>query len=423
MLCCQIAICCLSLVQVADLYHAYQYVLFDKTLLFAAAFHVALFATVSALFIFGRFSFGYLLGYYFYNMTTGYLWLVVFSRFHYDHTLASISAFLSALAFLLPVLFITSPIRQRFVLSERALDFLLSLILVLATTIVAIGACYNFRLVNLTDIYSFRDGLEFPAALKYAMGGMSNALLPFAFACFVGRGNRWRAALVLLLMLLFYPITLTKLTLFAPFWLLFLALMSRHFEARISVVLTLFLPTIAGVILLWLFNARVLPYEWPVAYFGAVNFRMMAIPSIALDYYNDFFSTHPHTYFCQISFLKSFVGCPYSEPLSIVMAKAYQFGNLNASLFATEGVASVGLGLAPLVVFACGLVISFASRLSTGLPPRFILLSSGILLQVFLNVPLATTLLTNGAAVLFLLWYVTPRTIFPRDDEMPAPRV
>ena len=60
------------------------------------------------------FSFGYALGFYFYTMVLGYLWLVEFSRFHYDHTLAIASALVSALAFLAPVLFITSPIRQRF---------------------------------------------------------------------------------------------------------------------------------------------------------------------------------------------------------------------------------------------------------------------------------------------------------------------
>jgi hypothetical protein len=128
--------------------------------------------------------------------------------------------------------------------------------------------------------------------------------------------------------------------------------------------------------------------------------------------YNDFFSTHDHTYFCQILLLKPFVGCPYTDPLSVMMEKAYQVGNINASLFATEGIASIGPVLAPLAVLASGLVISVGNRLSSGLPPRFILLSGGILPQVFLNVPLTTTLLSNGAAILFLLWYVTPRTMF-----------
>ena len=77
-------------------------------------------------------------------------------------------------------------------------------------------------------------------------------------------------------------------------------------------------------------------------YFELVNFRMIATPSNAMDIYNDFFFNHDLTYFCQIRFLKPFVDCPYQEPLSIVMAKSLRLGNFNASLFSTEGIASVG---------------------------------------------------------------------------------
>jgi hypothetical protein len=413
-----ILICCVSLIYVADVYTNYQVVLFDQTRLYAAALNIALFALVSVLFTFSRFSFGYVLGFYFYTMVLGYFWIVEFTKFHYDYPIAMVSALISALAFLVPALFVTSPIKQRLVLSVRALDDLLSLILILGATVVAAGAFYNFRLVGVADIYNFRNELEFPAWLGYAMGAMSNALLPFAFACFVARGKRWRAAAVLLLLLLFYPITLSKLTLFAALWLLLLALLSKFFEARATVVLSLFLPISAGVILASLFKSEALSYDQIKDYFGAINFRMIAFPSIAIDVYNDFFSTHDLTYFCQISFLKPMIDCPYADPLSIVMAKAYQIGNFNASLFATEGIASVGPALAPFAVFACGLVISLGNRLSSGLPSRFILLSGGILPQTFLNVPITITFLTYGTALLFLLWYVTPRTIFKQEGSM-----
>ena len=69
-----------------------------------------------------------------------------------------------------------------------------------------------------------------------------------------------RATTVLLLLLLFYPITLTKLALFAPFWLLFLALLSKFLEARTTVVLSLFLPISAGVILAFLLASEILSY-------------------------------------------------------------------------------------------------------------------------------------------------------------------
>jgi hypothetical protein len=332
---------------------------------------------------------------------------------NYDHRLAAASAFASAIAFLVPALFIASPIRQRYTLSPQALHRLPSFILVLATLVIAAGAVYNFKLVSLSEIYDFRNELQFPAWLGYLMGTTSSALLPFAFACFVSRGDRWRAALSLVLLIMFYPITLTKLMLFAPAWLLILALLSELFESRTSVVLSLFVPVTVGVILATLSKLEALPFDLVRFYFGSVNFRMMAVPSSALDYYNDFFSRNDITHFCQISFLKLIIECPYSDPLSIVMEKTYQLGNFNASLFATEGIASVGQILAPISAFVCGLVIAFGNRLAAGLPPKFILLSGGVLPQVFLNVPLSTTLLTNGASILVLLWYVTPRDIQP----------
>jgi len=89
--------------------------------------------------------------------------------------------------------------------------------------VVTIGAYYNFRLIGVGEIYSFRGEIEFPGFMRYAIGAASNAM--FAFAAFVARGDRWRAVTALLLLLLLYPIMLTKLALFAPFWLLFLALL------------------------------------------------------------------------------------------------------------------------------------------------------------------------------------------------------
>jgi hypothetical protein len=407
-----IVACCLSLFYVSGYYVELEIVNFDKTRLLTAVLNIAPFAVVAVVFAFRRFSFGYVLGFYFYTMILGYLWLSTFSKLAYDHTFAGISLFVSALAFLGPALFIASPVRQSYVPSARTFDNLLTAILILAAATVAAGAFYNFRLAGLGNMYALRGDLELPAWLRYAVGATSNALLPFAFACFVARDNRWRAAAALLLLVLFYPIMLTKMTLFAPFWLLFLALLARFFEARTAALLSLFVPASIGVVLATVSKAGALP-QWLINdYFGAVNFRMLAMPSVALDLYNDFFSTHSNTYFCQILFLKPLVGCPYSEPLSVLMSKTYGFGNVNASLFATEGIASIGPVLAPLAALASGLVIALANRLSSGLPATFILLSGGILLQAFLNIPMTTNLLSNGAAILFLLWYLTPRTLF-----------
>ena len=416
LICSHIAICCLSLMYLADndppvafnpvAFHLF----FDVSRLHIALAAVGAFTLFSAFFLFVRFSFAYFVGFYFYSMILGYLWLNSFSDFNYDHRLAGLSAAVSGIAFLVSALFVAPRIPRTYELSEHGFDRLLIFILVLAAGTVATGAMYNFRLVALTKIYDFRNLLESPKLLNYLTGMVLSALLPFAFAGFVVRKAHWKAGAALFLLLLFYPVTLSKFPLFAPAWIAALLLLSTIFLARTVVVLSLLLPVLAGVVLHVLF-------PWSTAlYFSTVNLRLMAIPSNAMDIYNDYFSRHDLTWFCQIPAIKRMISCPYQEPLWIIMERTYKLGNLNASLFATEGIASVGLLWAPLSAFGCGLIIAFGSRMADGLPHRFVLLSAAALPLVLLNVPLSIVLVTHGAAILFLLWYVTPRSIFGQDS-------
>ena len=412
LVCLHIIIYCTSLVQVANWQ---SYMLYDAMLLNYAIAAVGAFSTVSLFFVFGRFSLGYFVGFSLFTMILGFLWLNNFSKFNYDHRLAGLSAAVSAVLFLLPALLINAPLKQLFTLSPRALEYFLKFILVLALGTIVAASLYNFKLVSIGQIYDFRNELYFPAPLRYLTGIMSTVLLPFACACYLALNRRWWAAVPLVLMLLFYPITLSKFALFSTAWMIVLLVLSRIFEARAATILSILLPMLLGVILMAAYLDRYTQY-----YFGLVNIRMMATPSSAMDIYNDFFASHSLTWFCQISFLKPFMSCPYQEQLSLVMEKAYQLGNINASLFATEGIASVGLYLAPLVALACGFIIALGNRASAGLPPGFVLISAALLPQTFLNVPFTTALLTHGAGFLFLLWYIMPRTMFDRKIEAAA---
>jgi hypothetical protein len=405
LICIHIVICCISLVFVSELRGGFH-IFYDPARLGSAVAVVIAFGLVAYLFTVADFSFGYFVGFYLYTMILGYLWLNCFSDLNYDHRLSGLSAAASAIAFLVPALLVSSPIPQPYTMSSVAFDRLLTWILVLTVPTIAIGAAYNFRFVAPENIYDFRDKMDSPAIVKYLVSMTYNVLLPFVFAGFIARKAYWRAGAALILLLFFYPITLSKLSLFTPFWLVAMLLVSTLAQARIAVVLSLLLPLLAGVLTAALFKNHA------GTFFTLVNFRMIAVPSNAMDIYNDFFFNHDLTYFCQIRFLKPIMGCPYEDQLSVVMATAYDLGNFNASLFATEGIASLGPLFAPVSAFACALVIAFANRLSAGLPPRLILISGAILPQDFLNVPLTTTLLTSGAGLLFLLWYLTPRAIF-----------
>lgn len=215
----------------------------------------------------------------------------------------------------MPALLITSPIRQVYALSTSAFEHLLTLILVFSLATIIGGGIYNFRFVAVNDIYEFRDNLEFPKIIAFALPITSSTLLPFAFACFVARRDRWRAGAALLLALLFYPVTLSKLTLLTPAWLVVMAVLGRIFGARTSVILSLLLPMLVGILIFGL-------KAWP-HYFYLVNFRTLAVPSTAMDIYSHYFSNHDLTYFCQIGFLKPLMPCHYQDQLSAVMERAY----------------------------------------------------------------------------------------------------
>jgi hypothetical protein len=127
LICFQIVICCVSLVYVSSYSNpngfspATFHIFYDAARLSDAVIVIAAFALVASLFILTDFSFGYLTGFFFFTMILGYLWLNCFTDLNYNHRLAGLSAAASAVAFLLPALFISSPVRPAYPLTARSI--------------------------------------------------------------------------------------------------------------------------------------------------------------------------------------------------------------------------------------------------------------------------------------------------------------
>jgi hypothetical protein len=360
------------------------------------------------LFLLARFGFGYLVGVSFYGVIAGFVWITHFSNLRYDHVQARLSAIESLFMFLLPVLFLTSPLRRVIVLSSDAMNRFLISALGFAIIVLAWNAHYGVAFVGIHEAEELRGTLVRPVILNYITGSLVGAVLPFAFAHFAQQQRYRLAAVSMLLIVLFYPVLLNKTVLFAAVWLPFLFGMFRIFEPKRATVLSLLIPMAFCLI----FYA-VAPDGGPVGYiarsiFGYVNVRMLSIPSIAMNFYSEFFANNPQTHFCQINLVRAVTGCPYAGQLGPTFAGRYGIGNLNASLFATEGIASVGPVWAPISALFCGFIISVGNNVSARLPPPLIAASSGLVVQALLNVPLSTVLLSNGFLVLLLLWYVAP---------------
>ncbi|WP_262048671.1 hypothetical protein [Bradyrhizobium sp. Bra78] len=406
---------CISLIVVQYYYRYLPIVHFEPAMLVRAAVNVLPSLALLPLLAWWRASFGYALSVYLLTISAGYAWLIPFSTFGYDKDLATLSILVSSAAFALPAVCGAFRLPRPRDLSDGAVDRLLTAMIALSGVILLASSTYHFRLVSPFEIYSYRDAVELPKVLSYGCGITIGALLPYAFTLFVARG-RWRAAVVAALMLVgFYPVILLKLALLAPAWLVILAILLRFASVKTAVVLSLLLPLLVGIASM---APRLLGFGdgHATAIFTLINWRMLAVPSISLDVYNDFFSRNPLTAFCQISWLKPRMSCPYANQIAEILKQEYQFGMLNASVFATEGIASLGMIAAPLAAFGCGLVVAMANAMSRHWPQRYVFLSAGVVLQSFLSVPFSTMLLTNGAATLFLLWYLTPATYFRRED-------
>lgn len=351
------------------------------------------------LFAFARFSFGYIVGLYMYGMVAGYIVLSYSSDLSYDHSAARISALLSLIAFLIPALFL----RLRgpdWSLSEANMNRVLVGLVIVCAAILAIDYGYGFRVAGVMESLDMRSEIARPKLLNYANGIITCAVLPFAFAHFA-INRRWlMAGLSLVLLAGFFPILLNKTVLVTPIWLVYLLVLYRLFRPITATALAISLPVILGIV----------SVSTGLAYhpFGFINIRMVAVPSSAMDHYFEFFSAHPLTHFCQIGLVKAVTGCAYTEQLGVVLQKQYNLGNFNGSLFTTEGIASVGPKLAPLITFVCGIVIGLGNVASSRLSPLLVAVSSSIVVQSLMNVPLSTVMLSNGGAALFLLWLLSP---------------
>ena len=194
------------------------------------------------LFLRARFSFGYLVGFSFYGMITGFIWITYFSGLNYDYALARVSAIASLLTFLLPVLFVTAPLKRRIAISPQTMNRLLLLILGFAAVVLAWNGRYGIAVVGIHEAETLRATFTRPALLNYITGSVIGALLPFAFAYFALQRRYPLAAISIVLIVSFYPALLNKTVLFGAIWLPFLFFMFQMFEPS-APPFSLLLPT------------------------------------------------------------------------------------------------------------------------------------------------------------------------------------
>lgn len=396
-----LALLSVSMIFVSQDVEAAYHIKFDPRDAWRAALSVCAFACCIPLIAASRAPLGFAASFYLLSVAAGYLWLSYFTPLEYDHTLARFSVVASWVAFALPAVFIAKrPTVRDDLITRQQMHIVCGGLIFLSAAILVYGYLTSFLL---GPIIGEQLRGTFPTWMRYAVGISTSTLLPFSYAWFYTEKKYAIAAAVLALLLAFYLIALNKTVMLAAFWLIFLTVLLKLTSWRVSVVLSLLLPTIIGLIV-----KGVDPDAFSYT-FRLINFRMLAIPASGIDHYNHFFSTHPVTYFCQISVIGRAFNCALSDPLAVRMANEYATGNYNASLLA-EGIASLGVYLAPISAILCGGVIALGNSASARLEPGFVLLSGAMLIQLLMNIPLSTVMVTHGGVLMFGLWLLTPRT-------------
>ncbi|WLA52188.1 hypothetical protein QIH80_20075 [Bradyrhizobium elkanii] len=253
-------------------------------------------------FVAARFSFGYLVGFSLLSAVFGFVWLSFFSAFDYPHAIARWAMIAALAAAMIPLMLQNIPV-WRPDLSEAAVKRIAVLLLASCFGVLVADISYG---VNLGNPYgAARTAVVRPALMNYLTGIMIGAVLPYLFAHFASR-RRWiPAAGVLLLALCFYPVVNNKTVLLLPIWLPFLFWLYGRFDPRLATVLAFLIPMLIG-----LLAFVILVADKNYIVFSAINLRFVAIPSLALDQYADFFAHRELTRFCQITVVRYMTACP-----------------------------------------------------------------------------------------------------------------
>ena len=271
-----------------------------------------------------------------------------------------------------------------------------------ATVAVVVIFRGSIHLVGLSEQVAARTSLSdaiksAPPLSGYVLAWLQNLFIPLAFALLWFRRRFFAAAAVLLLYILVYAVMANKLSLISIFALLAVAV----FANKPRFVPWLLLLCSAGLSLLTLavntFTNKFIFYIF--AYF---NMRMFYAPGLLLTHYYEFFSLNPLTYFSHVKGISLLVHYPYNDTVAHLVAD-YQFGrvfNANASFWASDGIASLGLpGILAISVFVA-FVFYVVDVLSQHASVALCATALAVVALSFTNVSVFTALLTGGLGLL-----------------------
>jgi hypothetical protein len=336
-----------------------------------------------------------------------------------------------ALLVAVPKIFVMKPIEPKFQISDARL-----LPVITAAYVTILGLFfYTYRdILNFASIDTIYDQrslfalTEVNIILLYVLGWLSTVLNPyFIIYGLFDRTRIWMLPLGLAGQIMIFMAFAGKsflLALFIYFWFFwFLQKNNRLLATRVSYVYLLFvIASFASVY----FSDGAMEGVWGNVS-ALIFMRGLALPGALTGVYAEFFSFSPLTYFSQMNIVNRFVEYPYSEALGKVIGRYLSGGsegmNANASMWATDGLSSIG----PLGIIVVGLIISilliFANRLVPHAKLPFAAMLSTTFIMNIGESGFFTNMITGGGFILvFLVAFGAPVQRARKSRRVPHSR-
>jgi hypothetical protein len=303
--------------------------------------------------------------------------------------------------------------RPRFKIEVK--DFTLVFFAVYAALSVFVIAVFggNLNFAGFYEVYDQRsvgsDVLEASPLVGYATGILSGAMNPFLIA--VGLADRKKAWLFIgaLGQAFIYATSAGKIVLLSLVFLpAFYFGLARHKQMTadrlgLIVVCSMLLP-------LSLLESATDPKSgWQMPIASVILMRTYGLAGICPGIYAEFFAINPLTYYSHINIVSTFIDYPYHTSVGQIIGEfGFKFPglNANASFWATDGIAALGLFGILVSGALMGGFLLVANALMNSDDNRVAYLASIPFITSVCNASLFLSLLTNGGLVLLLSVYL-----------------
>lgn len=283
----------------------------------------------------------------------------------------------------------------------------------------------RMKIVGLAQVYDVRLAARHIAAASplasYASTLAGDALNPLLMALGIASRRRWLFASGLIGQILIYSTAAMKSVLLSPLIVVGVYFLARKYGSSIAARLSFGLtPTC---IVLAAGSAKVIGgIAFSIA--TMVLFRTLAIPGIEMAEYYDFFNHFPKTFYSQVTGVNWLLTNPYKLSLGREVSAQYlgnSVPNANASFFAMDGIASLGLPGVIVISIICALVFLAIDSCAIDLKLEFVAAALAYTAISLTNVSLFSTLLGNGLLLLMLIFAYMPERVSECYSLSPLP--